>query len=52
VKYQDSTIIPGTPLNQYSMDEDDNGNFRILTTTWYDQRATHLSILDKDMKLK
>jgi hypothetical protein len=34
------------------MDEDDNGNFRILTTTWYDQRATHLSILDKDMKLK
>ena len=52
VKYQDSTIIPGTPLNQYSMDEDDNGNFRILTTTRYDQRATHLSILDKDMKLK
>ena len=52
VKYQDSTIIPWTPLNQYSMDEDDDGNFRILTTTWYDQRATHLSILDKDMKLK
>jgi hypothetical protein len=23
VQYQDSTIIPGTPLNQYSMDEDD-----------------------------
>ena len=52
VQYQDSTIIPGTPLNQYSMDEDDSGNFRILTTTWYDQNATHLSILDKDMKLK
>lgn len=52
VKYQDSTIIPGTPLNQYSMDEDDNWNFRILTTTRYDQRATHLSILDKDMKNK
>ena len=52
VKYQDSTIIPGTPLNQYSMDEDDNWNFRILTTTWYDQKATHLSILDKDMKIK
>ena len=52
VSYQDSTIIPGTPLNQYSMDEDDDGNFRILTTTWYDQRATHLSILDKNMKLK
>ncbi len=52
VKYQDSTIIPGTPLNQYSMDEDDNWNFRILTTTWYDQNATHLSILDNDLKLK
>ena len=52
VQYQDSTIIPGTPLNQYSMDEDDNGNFRILTTTWYDQNATHLSILDKNLKLK
>ncbi len=34
------------------MDEDDNGNFRILTTTWYDQNATHLSILDKNLKLK
>ena len=52
VQYQDSTIIPGTPLNQYSMDEDDEWNFRILTTTWYDQKATHLSIIDKDMKLK
>ena len=52
VEYQDSTIIPGSPLNQYSMDEDDNWNFRILTTTWYDQNATHLSILDKNLKLK
>lgn len=52
VEYQDSTILPGTPLNQYSMDEDDNWNFRILTTTRYDQNATHLSILDKNLKLK
>ena len=52
VQYQDSTIIPGTPLNQYSMDEDVDGNFRILTTTRYDQNATHLSILDKNLKLK
>ena len=52
VVYQDSTIIPWTPLNQYSMDEDDNWNFRILTTTWYDQQATHLTILDKDLKIK
>jgi uncharacterized secreted protein with C-terminal beta-propeller domain len=34
------------------MDEDDNGNFRILTTTRYGQNATHLSILDKNLKLK
>ena len=52
VEYQDSTIIPGEPLNQYSMDEDDEWNVRILTTTWYEQKATHLSILGKDMKLK
>ena len=52
VEYQDSTIIPWEPLNQYSMDEDDEWNFRILTTTWYDQKATHLSIIDKNMKLK
>ena len=52
VKYQDSTIIPGTPLNQYSMDEDDDWNFRILTTTRYNRNATHLSILDKNLKLK
>ncbi len=52
VQYQDSTIIPWSPLNQYSMDEDDEWNFRILTTTWYDENATHLSILDKNLKLK
>lgn len=52
LSYQDSTIIPWTPLNQYSMDEDDDWNFRILTTTWYDQKATHLSILDNELKLK
>ena len=52
LSYQDSTIIPWTPLNQYSMDEDNDGNFRILTTTWYNQNATHLSILDNDLELK
>ena len=50
--YQDSTIIPWSPLNQYSMDEDDDGNFRILTTTWHNQNATHLVILDKNLKIK
>lgn len=51
VTYQDSTIIPWTPLNQYSMDEDNDWNFRILTTTRYNQTATHLSILDRNLKL-
>lgn len=51
VTYKDSTIIAWEPLNQYSMDEDSDWNFRILTTTRYDKKATHLSILDKDLKL-
>ena len=51
VSYQDSTIIPWTPLNQYSMDEDNDWNFRILTTTWYNQKATHLSILDTEFQI-
>ena len=49
--YQTSTIIPGTPLNQYSMDEDASGNFRIITSRWNPERNTNLYILDSDMKL-
>lgn len=30
-KYQSSAIVPGNPLSQYSMDEDANGNFRLVT---------------------
>ena len=48
--YQDSTIIPGQPLTQYSMDEN-SGDFRIITKKW-DPRETGLYILDKDLKLK
>ncbi len=50
IKYKDSTIIPGQPLNQYSMDEKDT-NFRIITTEWQPKRSTWLYILDKDLKL-
>lgn len=32
--YVYSATIPGNPLNQYSMDEDANGNFRIVTHEW------------------
>lgn len=48
--YQDSTIIPGQPLTQYSMDEHD-GKFRIITQKFYPERKTWVYVLDKDLKL-
>ena len=50
VVYQDSTLANGSPLTQYSMDQWPEGNFRILTSTRNPDRATHLYILDKDLK--
>lgn len=32
IRYSYSKEVSGTPLNQYSMDEDVNGNFRIVTS--------------------
>lgn len=54
VSYQDSAIVPGSPLNQYSMDEYE-GDFRIITSGLrYDvkggERSTGLYVLDKDLK--
>ncbi len=54
IKYQTSNIIPGSPLNQYSMDEKDS-KFRIITSTnrWnskWNQSHTDLYILDKNLK--
>lgn len=56
LSYQDSTIIPWSPLTQYSMDEY-AGNFRILTQTnsWNskeNESHTDLYILDKNLNLK
>ena len=48
VKYQNSTLIPGAPLNQYSMDEY-QGNFRIITSQWQPEQSTGLYILDKNL---
>ncbi len=50
-KYEKSTILPWSPLNQYSMDEkwDD---FRIVTTNFYPKRSTSVYVLDKDLKTK
>ena len=51
ISYQDSAMIPGSPLNQYSMDEYDD-HFRIITSQWSPERSTGLYILDDDMELK
>lgn len=50
LKYQTSTIIPWNPLNQYSMDEN-NSNFRIVTSEYFPKSSTSLYILDKDLNL-
>jgi hypothetical protein len=50
--YQTSTIIPGTPLNQYAMDEDAKGDFRVITSRWNPERNTNLYILDSNLTLK
>ena len=45
VKYVYSANIAGTPLSQYSMDEDGDKNFRIVTTEPEDTRSTRVSVL-------
>jgi len=53
IKYQDSALVPGNPLTQYSMDEYKT-DFRILTQTnnWNtntNESHTDLYILNKDL---
>ncbi|MCK9272177.1 beta-propeller domain-containing protein [Candidatus Gracilibacteria bacterium] len=50
ISYKATTIVAGTPLNQYSMDES-SGYFRIVTSVNYPERYTSLFILDKDLKV-
>ena len=52
VWYQDSTLVNGAPINQYSMDQNTEWEFRILTSTWQPERATHLTILDKQLEVR
>ena len=47
LKYNASNIVPGRPLNQYSMDQYKN-QFRIITETNYPELATNLYILNSD----
>jgi len=49
ISYQESALIPWSPLNQYSMDEFE-GNFRIITSQWSPERSTGLYVLDSDLK--
>lgn len=51
VIYQDSTLVNGSPLTQYSMDQWPKGNFRILTRTRQPELSTHLSILNSNLSL-
>lgn len=50
--YVNSNVVPWNMLSQYSMDEDEEWNFRILTTIWKDEVSTNLYLLDKDLELQ
>lgn len=49
--YQDSALAKWDLLNQYSMDEDTSGNFRILTRSRSPELATHLWVFDNKLAL-
>ena len=51
LKYENTAAVPWSLLTQYSMDEDAQGNFRILTETWNNDQATNLYVLDKNLTL-
>lgn len=53
IRYSYSKEVSGTPLNQYSMDEDSSGNFRIVTSlnSWsggLNTSSTSVSILNSN----
>lgn len=54
--YQYSSTIAGNPMNQYSMDEDASGNFRIVTQNYAwssgkNQNTTELSVISPSGKV-
>lgn len=49
-RYQDSAVVKWDLLTQYSMDEDVQGNFRIITRNWNPQLATHIWKLDSKLQ--
>jgi uncharacterized secreted protein with C-terminal beta-propeller domain len=50
VDYQGQAVVPGTPLNQFSMDEH-KGHFRIATTDFSGRLKNGVYILDNKMQL-
>lgn len=52
VEYIASQLVQWSPLNQWSMSEDEDGFFRVLTSSWQPDLATHLFILDEDLDEK
>ncbi len=47
--YSKTNIVSWSPLNQYSMDEDMNWNFRIITSSYSPEKSTNLFILDEKL---
>lgn len=54
-KYQKSNLLPWNTLNQYSIDEDINGNLRIIThiSQWDNKKraGTNIFVLNKDLEM-
>ena len=50
--YQNSAVIRWSLLNQYSMDENESGEFRILTRSWSPELSTHLWKFDPSLNLQ
>lgn len=51
VKYAATAVVPGSPLNKYSMDEGADGSFRIVTSESGEKSSTRVSILGRDLTL-
>ena len=49
--YVNSSVVSWQPINQYSMDEDLNWNFRIFTQSSYPTRKTEIFAFDKNFNL-
>lgn len=50
--YAASALIPGSPLSQYSMEEDSKDNFRILTSKRQPEAHTNFYVLDSKLAVK